>query len=256
MLITAALCAIVPAVRYFTDPERYVEAMQAQLERGEVVSLIGATGSPRRQAWILEGTPGTDHEGCFTIHSGLVSLLELLPGELPAQFRFEAEIRADGDGDVGLFLGYDKHSFSSGDLHAFLALWFNDKNRDFMHLNLEPMLLSQQIGAKLKLRGLGITRKIGLGPKGQRRLWHKLGIEVSHENVEIECDGKKEGTFSKQQRQDSAKWLLNPKTIPGLKPPDLGNFAPEFSPHKALGLYVANSSASFRNVVVIPSPGK
>jgi serine/threonine protein kinase len=252
VLTIAVLCAIVPGVRYFTDPERRLEAMQAQLKRGEAVRLIGSTGGPRWQAWILDGTTGTDSEGCFTIHGGLASLLELLPGDLPAHFRFEAEVRADGDGDVGLFLGYVKHSFSKGDLHTFLGLRFNDKKGTSMDLKLEPILLSQQIGAKVNLRGAGITRKMDLA---QRRLWHKLGIKVSQENIEIDCDSVYLGSFLRKQRLDSARKLMIRKTIPGLNVPepfDLGNIHPDFGPHEALGLFVDNSSASFKNVMIEP----
>jgi Protein kinase domain len=252
ILAIAVLCAMVPAVRYFTDPERRLEAMQAELKRGEAVRLIGATGGPRWQAWILEGTPGTDSEGCFTIHAGLVSLLELYPGDLPPHFRFKAEVKTDGDGDVGLFLGYVKHSFSKGDLHTFLELRFNDKKGTSMDLKLEPVLLSQQIGAKVNLRGAGITRKIDLA---KRRLWHKLGVDVSQEKIEIDCDGVNLGGFSRKQRLDSARKLMMRKTIPALNSPepfDLGNIHPDFGPHEALGLFVNNSSASFRNVVIEP----
>jgi serine/threonine-protein kinase len=262
VLTIAVLCAMVPGVRYFTDPERRLEAIQAELKRGEAVCLIGATGGPRWQAWILDGIPGTDSEGCFTIHGGLVSLLELFPGDLPPHFRFEAEVRADGDSDVGLFLGYVKHSFSKGDLHTFLVLRLNDSKGTSMELRLEPILLSQQIGAKVTLHGAGITRKIDLA---QRRLWHKLGIEVSHENIEIDCDGAHLGSFSRKQRVDSARKLMIRKRIVAPftnplvnehEPFDLGNILLDFGPHEALGLFVDNSSASFKNVVIRPKTEK
>jgi hypothetical protein len=49
------------------------------------------------------------------------------------------------------------------------------------------------------------------------------------------------------------------KTIPGLNIPepfDLGDIHPDFWPHEALGLYVDNSSASFKNVVIRPMAEK
>jgi hypothetical protein len=121
------------------------------LRRKEKVVLIGAHGLPRWSHWQVLGAVGpTPADGFFFIHSGAVSLLELVTDPQLDRYRFRAEVCqgfASPAGSVGVYLAHSKHPSPIGDWHCLLRLNFADWGKQAVTLQGGPK-------AKLELKAL------------------------------------------------------------------------------------------------------
>jgi serine/threonine-protein kinase len=126
--------AIISIVSYLQSPNRVLERIQSELDKGQVVNLIGEKGPPRWYQW---STPddrakvSIAEDGTFSVHAWECSLLELLPDPKCERYRFHVEVRheqAQLEGRVGIYFGHRKISAAQGATkHSFWGLGFNDQ---------------------------------------------------------------------------------------------------------------------------------
>jgi hypothetical protein len=143
------------------------------LRRKEKVVLIGAHGPPRWSHWQVLGAVGpTPADGFFFVHSGTVSLLELVTDPQLERYRFRAEVCqgfASPAGSVGVYLGHSKHPSPVGEWHCFLRLNFADWGKQAVDSQGGPKarvelkalhFCQQQLFPYMRTAGLGIEKQI------------------------------------------------------------------------------------------------
>jgi serine/threonine-protein kinase len=254
-------CVAVPVVLHQMDPDRPLKSeILPRLKRQESVVLIGSHGPPRWFAWRLPGTvASTTPDAVFSIHSGAMSLLELLPEPGMERYRLRAEVRQEAsspNGDVGLYLSYSKHQLPAGEVHCFLALRFadwgsrarDDKGKPDARLTLAMVHHCQSPSGIVFNRESQLDPQKAFAPFYLSRTvgWRQLTLEVTPERVDVFWgDREKVGSLTRAARLEAAGKMLR-------KRPDMQAVNPEFSPTQALGLFVDQSAASFRNVVIEP----
>jgi hypothetical protein len=257
---------------YATDPDRGLRAMQNDLIRGKPAVVIAETGRPRWSQW-QSGEAGTGvnaRDGCFYIQTNEFSLLEIMSDPKVPSYRFRAELRHDSDpshqGEVGIYFSHEKLIGTNGPAHSFLALRLADspnslhvakdaKGQDFHRVALEYRYYREpDVGRGLNLRSL-IT-KIGqaavydfLVPEKQpdQPPWHPLAVEVEPNQVRVYWNYL---LFAVMPRGD----LENCANISLGLCAETEDLRFRFNPRTALGLYVVQSTVSFRNVVIEPLP--
>ena len=98
----AALLALLAVVGWLAwpylnpDPNRVPAAMTASLQHRQAVTLIPHQGGPAWQRWAVGGEGAKTEvtpDGTFRVHSGTLTLLELLPDPGRDAYRIKARIR-------------------------------------------------------------------------------------------------------------------------------------------------------------------
>src|SRR5262249_31982937 len=110
IVLAVLAAAITPVVAYYRSHARNLNATELALWKGQPVTLIGDTGQPPQFCWrTTEGQPTVREgpDGCFSIQSDKLGLLELLHDPQQQRYRFSAEVRQEsalkGFGDIGIY---------------------------------------------------------------------------------------------------------------------------------------------------------
>jgi hypothetical protein len=260
------------------DPERARRDIERRLERGETVTLIAKTGEPRFAHWLAgEGRSQKElsPEGVFSLHARGLCLVELVRDPQRDRYLFRARIRHDDaamlEDRIGLFVAHQVHATLAGEVHQFAALSFNDiLSQKEVHRALvanqanpsppppgNPLALDPHLFAEA---GTGPwTPGFHYGPRfyfeparAARHLWRDIGVEVGPRGMRAFWEGQPMGELMAAVYLASTANYV--KTLRQQQPDDLHaqGLEPGYSPRGALGLYVRNSSASFREVSVRP----
>jgi hypothetical protein len=276
LLVLAAVAAgLTPELLWYTDPDRPRKEWQHDLARGQAVTLLGETGMLRwSRSRARDARLATAGDGCLTIESWHLSLLELLPDPQRDRYRIQAWVRHEKSndlGDVGIYCGHRQYGDGPAAIHQFTRLSYNDiRSNDevfakvVLHVpnavpppinsvTLTPYLYAEAgSGRAVDLAGAGLwppffkPAGLGGGP------WRLLVLEVTPECVRAFWESRQVGGLPTADMRANTRKLL-----PGLvavRPEDPAAQAvdPSFAPRGGLGLYVHNGSASFRSVTVEP----
>jgi serine/threonine-protein kinase len=265
--VVGLLLAAVIVVQRYTDPDRPLQASQAQLRSRQPVTLIGNAGPP---AWFRMGLGGAillkspRQAEPFSFESlEPACLVELLPALPIDHYRFRAQVLHDstaGNSEVGIYFGHSSHPHEHGLEHCFCTLTFDDWENK-VALNPQRPDRTSEVGLRLwrccpegKSCGFltcGISKPFpGTQAQGaDPPQWRHLAIEVSPTAFKFSWQGECFGEISRERLMRTFTSLR--KTRPGGLAIDLD---PQFLPQDALGLFVRRGKAQFRNVVVEPLP--
>jgi tRNA A-37 threonylcarbamoyl transferase component Bud32 len=270
VLVVALICGVI--AQHYTDPERELRAMQNDLMRGNPAVVIDETGLPRWSRW-ESGEAGAGinaRDGCFYIQTAVFSLLEIMPDPKVPGFRFRADVRHDTDaskiGQVGLYFGHKKIMDPKGPVDSLLALQFADRKNSLSVAKDAKGQVFHRVALEYRYyrdpdEGPGRDRRFLITKPGQRAAldyivpdsqpvehpWRPLAVEVTPHEVRVFWNYQ---LFAVMSDLDLEK-CVNDTLGDGEKANDL-NF--RFDPRAALGLFVYQSTASFRNVVIEPIP--
>jgi serine/threonine-protein kinase len=280
LVLLAAVAA--GLIGYFRHPDRPLWQMQAQLARGEPVELLGATGPPRWSRWWLrekDANTLVEPDGTFVVYGRPHTLLELFRDTRGHnRYRIRAEVRhlqGAANGAVGVYFGGTPRRKATAPV---LLVTFNDVHDETALYDVALPLMRPDVqkgtprptGNKVYLtsayyfNGAGgpeLGHSTGLlgkdafkssGYTGHAGDWRSIVVEVSPDVVRVFFDDRLVG-------QVKPAWIeeRNRVTLEQARQPDPGNAAlaglvPELDLQGAVGLYLFESYASFRNVRVEP----
>jgi predicted Ser/Thr protein kinase len=254
------------------DPARPARALRSELAENNSVSLLDARGLPRTPRWAVgTGQMTAAADGTCHVETWTLSLLELTPDPQHQRYLYRAQVRhekSDENGEVGIYFNHGRHAAVNGDLHCFCQLSFNDiqdvvrifgpraRERGFPppegnQANLVPRLYVPT-GAGFwgpRLSGLASPPFRAAGVEGGG--WHTLEVRVTPDSVQGTWDGRDMGLLSGNDRRKSlAELITTSKGHPELAVLRDGTVFPA---RGGLGLYLMNGSASFQDVVIVPS---
>src|SRR5262249_19510066 len=199
-------------------------------------------------------------DGHFAIHTGNLSLLELLPDPQLDNYVVRAEVRQERGltGDVGIYFCYSMHKVALGDAHCFSSVSFADwgnegrdaKGKWIAAVRMKLFYYCQpQIGEGFRyFMPLQVAKDIDpLEKTGAKPEWRQLSVVFKDGDITVLWERNRAiiGTLSSSDRLQFAKSML-------IRRPNMAGASPEFPVRGALGLYIYKSAASFRNVVVEP----
>ena len=286
--VTVLALVVLSAGLILFEPDRAARAIEARLERGEAVTLIGDTGEPKWSHWLsgersARGQRGAD--GTFSVYTPSVSLLELVRDPHRPRYRLRAQVRHDTSRDtgaIGLFFCAQRPG-SPGAGFAFLQLTFNDisspgpqlermtpearrlvlrslKGRPPNEVPRAPVRLglclhAERAGAPPWYHDWSSSTPKLFEPAGfADRPWRTLVVEVTPAGVSgfWGAERAKVGELSFAEAVRGADHVLDflRQTFPN----DVTAQAlqPALAPGGSLGLFVSNGTASFRRVVIEP----
>jgi serine/threonine-protein kinase len=274
-LLVVGGAAVVLAL-WALDPDRPLREIKAQLARGEPVTLIGPTGSPRWSRWRLgEAQVGVNAEGVFTVSTWAdASLLELVDNPQASHFLFRAEVRHEQsdkvyDG-VGLYVGYRAPSGDDVPVHGGCRLTYDDMFdavEAWRRLPAKAASGPQPKGNLVYLGGFmhveqegGLSRRCAFanvapeafraaGPRHPQ--WRKLAVEVSPALLAGRWAGDPLGQVPAEKFRREGDFFLGQMRRTGWIGPS-SKIDTSLHPLGGLGLFLSHGSASFRNVVVEP----
>jgi serine/threonine-protein kinase len=287
LLAAFVLLAAVAAglLAYFGHPDRPLWQMQAQLARGEPVELLGATGPPHWSRWWLrekDANSLVESDGTFIVHGWPHTLLELLPDTRGhSRYRIRTEIRhlkGDDTGTVGLyFAGTPRRQVTA----PVLLVTFDDVHDEAARFNkafdsLPPDARKgtpRSTGNMVRLECASCADRAGApdlgnfsaplakecfkpsGYTGHAGDWRSVAVEVSPDVIRIFFDDKPVGEISPAwiEERNRVKLRQVREREPGNAA--LAGLVPELDLQGALGLYLFESYASFRNVRFEPLDG-
>ncbi|MFL5339395.1 MAG: hypothetical protein ACJ8F7_04435, partial [Gemmataceae bacterium] len=267
--------------------DRPLRDIEARLARGETVTLIGETGGPRWSEWRLGGETGkawVADDQSFRVESWSICLLDLVRGPGPARYRLRAEVwhrDSSHSGQVGFYVGHREDPSPAGAFHRFARFYFNEiiddkaKHAELIDkfpnlppaangLNPPPQPTGNSVFLDYRLFrdgdwNTGWDQKIDgrsaelIAPVGYGGSWRPLTIDVSPERISARWGaGERVGELSSADLTANGRQSL--LRMRKQRPGDhtFENLDLKFSASGSLGLYVNNSSASFRNVIVEP----
>jgi len=259
VLLTAVAGLAAWLLLHYGNPDRILHSeIMPKLRRGEPVTLIGPSGEPRWFSWLIPGTRVKARDGdFFSIHSGNISLLELLP-ECPLdRFRIRADIRHEVSptGLVGLYFCGGKRATGRGEMISFCSLTFADWGDDAMTASRKPFgkLMLKLVHYDVGRAGTTAQRISSFNfsytplhaiAKGAD--WRRLTLEVIGEEIAVSWGEEKKpaGILRAEDRLDVAKRLAG----------DDADLDASFSTKGSFGLLVIRTHAAFKNVVIEPLP--
>lgn len=266
-----AFVLAVPTLLEMRDEERFVKSeIYPRLQAGENVVLIGETTAPNWSRWRLPGVidpkprdaAGRENATAFSVNSGTLSLLELMPSVPLERYSFRATIKKvveplnvlhQSNQGVGIYLSY---SLYEGDVHAFIPFSIFDDvpTRELLEeLDADPSVVRHFIASvgKLHYCPTGTHRQMGSAAEASRGLlaehesWHELKVDVQPEGMVFSLDGYVVHRMSTETRKRSAGKQFMPRF-------DLPGVSDEFSPQHGIGIYIRRAKGFFKNVVVEP----
>ena len=276
--LTMVASMVVAAVLRLHDPDQQLRKMQAELQEGRAVELIGESGPPAWSRWRAGETHSKTllaSDGSFTLHAWALGLLELLPDPQVECYRLTGQVRhlkCDQPGEVGLYFAHQACAGEKAPLHFCMQLTFNGVRasagpgglgkksakgtsqqnavRLFAHLYAEDGL-----AAPIDCRMPGATGP-WLTPAGEDLdPWHAFTIDVNPSSLSAAWDGQ-----AFQLDRDALHQTLGEQmvTLRTRYPHDavVQHLALRLAPRGGLGLYVWRGSASFRQLTLAPLPAR
>jgi serine/threonine-protein kinase len=292
LLLTAGLigaaAAFLPRTGGSAVPDGESEAvrreLEAELDRGRPVTLVGETGWPKWFRWRAGKDAQRTHiepDGTFSaemLDQRIPGLLELLPDPRTDRYKLTAQVRHDQGrygGFVGLYVAHRTYPRQPRDIQFFAEVRFNAVNAAPRVVGypkskgeLIPENHTQEMALVLRLQTdyTGATedndwlldeqpgpRLLALQPRNG--VWHDLEVTVTPDEISAVVGGNRmtlpAAALNRETLHQSAvavrKWRP--------QDPALQNLRPEFAPRGGLGLVLYPlSAASVRRVTVTPLP--
>jgi serine/threonine-protein kinase len=232
--------------------------IEAELAQGRPVTLIGETGPPRwyRPVEIrpasIKATPPREP---FRVSSGPPGMIELLPRVEPDTYTIDAEVRHEfnlnGMGRVGVYAGYRVDPDRDDRREEYFTLEIADRLGGTASRGqaLAPAWVYHQDLQRPDGKVIPFTHPAGQGKPyplpsavGGVYPWHQLHVEVKPGRpVRVLWDGAELAIKSDSELRSEVS--LAPIRIPSC-----------YDSHGGIGIYVNLGEASYRNVVIRPSP--
>lgn len=256
--------------------------LEAELDKGRPVTLVGETGYPKWFRWRVGKNAQRTHiepDGTFSaevIDRHSLGVLELLPDARTDRFKLTAQVRHDlggYGGFVGLYVGHRTYPWQTAEIHCLHHTRFSAVTRTPMiirpgtgkpivtdnethHMSLVTRLhtgAAAPLNMDQELNDAGGGRMVALGPRNG--VWHDFELDVSPDGIVATMAGH----VMKIPGADLTPESLFEKAvlIRNRHPDDpaIQNLRPEFTPKGGLGLVVfPNAAASIRRVTVTPQP--
>jgi serine/threonine-protein kinase len=264
LVLVGAAAAAATLALWPEDPDRPLRALTANLARGQAQTLIGPTGSP---AWFRyygretapQITPAVD--GTFTFNDFDYGFLELLPDSQTEEFLFSADVcsRETRSGSAGLYFGHSATDTSGSAIHFLCE--YGSREADVeggpvtLRLNLRRWLFRPIAAAGPGPRTATqacVEQHVPAATRGSDP-WGRLALRVTPEEVRIYWQGQEVGHRSRKELQQDLRRcrLIERQQL------EAQGFAADrpdspLAARGGLGLFVYSSSASFRNVTVVP----
>jgi tRNA A-37 threonylcarbamoyl transferase component Bud32 len=219
------------------------------IEAKKQVVLLGEDGKPVWSKWVFPGAEFTANDGTFGVHSGAASMLELLPRVPSDYYEIRAEVRQNNTaiGRAGIYWGHSEHTVSWGQLHGLCTVTFADFGSSTGIARMEwchhaPPHPGWPNGYFPRHTQPPDKKFL---PTLREPVWRKIAIKVRPQATSWYWDGELVATLDKANRLAQASALT-------IRRPNLEGAKPEFPPGGGLGLYVKETRATFRNVVIEP----
>jgi serine/threonine-protein kinase len=265
VLVTATAAV---AVRE-SDPTRQIDRA---LTRGEKVTLIGGTGTPRHYQWRMGETrppaANSDEGACEIFATPAGAVLELVSEPKQDRYRFSAELRqgraGDGDGVAGLYFGYDEFVEPDGRrLRHFLTIECNDHDyhtdgrptRHPRYVWCQDRLFATQGGDTTSLKQL--VRGIPYEKDDTvRNRWRRVVIDVTPEQITVHWRNANDSikTMGPMPAAEFADKRIKLQQTLNRALAGFGLDPPVWAPRRPVGLWALNATASYRNVTIEPLP--
>jgi hypothetical protein len=184
----------------------------------------------------------------FAVHSDATGLIELCATPPWPQFRLHGLVRQDAskqDGDVGLFFAHNLYDTDRGRQHVFWYVNFTELNRASGSAELDVARVATVPGAwqdGIPINGAALP--FGIVRPGMPSPWHALAVEVTGDRIAAYFDDR-----LITEAPTASMRTVNKQMLTGM-----GEIKGSFTPHGALGIYVRNGAASFKQVVMHPLP--
>jgi hypothetical protein len=241
------LCAAGGTGAYFFSRRNSRDAMLARL-RAELadngkVELIGPDGRPRWSEWIRgesEITPLPD-EQAFAIESKRIAVLDLLPDTGFRDYVFRAEVRLDGPGSAGIYMGRSTMPNVLGEpMFAMVCLEANLGGNGPMRSFLAKIVCTGTDG------GVPIFDKT-LDGDGflAGDTWSEVRFVVRSNEVFWKWPERAENRFVLHEL--AAKFRDSTEIKGSSRYTEVN---PKFSPREGIGVFATGTRAAFRNVWV------
>jgi hypothetical protein len=272
------------AFHHYTDPDRPLRRLEAELATGRSVELIGETGRPVWSRWRNgEETSlvSLNGDGTFLVNCWGLGMLELLSDPRHDRYRFRAEIRHESSeqrvAEVGLYCGCRAFSGAAGPIHFFSQVAYNERQSDAMRwdllfqnqkdtpglpprpkanrVRLYPHLYAEgDEGSRLDWSLSGFNPELFEPALGGEMPWRQLEVEVTPESVRAWWGDNRQavGELTKQWVTLRLEEMLREMRRQRPEDRSLDNLDASQFPRGSLGLLLIKGSASFRRVVVEP----
>jgi hypothetical protein len=270
LTVAAALLLLVGSVAgllgFFLNPERRLRTLEEHLGRGDNVVIVGEGGFPAWHDWRLG--PGVfveppARDGSCTISSHKPALLDVIR-DPQGSYRLRGKIRHDdctSGGVAGLFFAASKQHTAQGLNQCFLTLTFNDLEANQVHPKTQKPCSTLSLTVRrwyepehfvacdLANYPFDPAERV----KNGERPWRSVAVEVRPDDFRVFWEGKLvhnvprtvlDKGFPRLHKQLDKSINRVVDQCPELKP--------AFSPREALGLYVLQGTASYRDIVVEP----
>ncbi len=285
--LAAAILVLLTAATFWctfvlSDPEyqarRELRRVDDAMKSGQRVTLVGPVGPPKWSRPVfnpVDSRLSTDKSSIFQLEANnSPALIELAPAAHHDRYRFSAEVRLiSSKSDVGSSAGiYFARNSGRADPVGFaervLVVRFN-RNRLVLDrltdaVNVQDVLLLSQAG----VTKLDMATPIGghsykIDRSAMEEPWRYLEVEVTPETIRANWR-ERDGSLKLVGVPNEVLKTMNPirtqhvQTIPEWRTQFLDKNYPhvprriEYNPRGALGLYLMNGVAEFRNVVYEP----
>ncbi len=248
-----------------------VAEIEAALRRGETVTLIGASGPPKYQRWVV-GTGDTSDaqpNQPLVVQCGKSGMLELAPDSHNDRFRLTAEFKQDAslspESSAGIYFSHKiGPAGPGGSVDRVVVLRFQD---DMVHgtpvfpigdpVELFDFLVLRNENTPLEFRGGSLATRMVQEKKTGERPWRKVVAEVAPDTIQAywrNPDGSMQPIRAAEipadvlhKNEAGVHIPLLKQSYPGIEFTGLG-----YSPRGGVGLYLRDCRAFFKNVVLVP----
>ena len=256
---------------------RALRQVEEAVKSGRRATFIGPMGPPKWSRPVFNAVDcrlSTDKSSIFQLDANAPTLIELAPAAHHDRYRFSAEVRLiSSKSNIGSSAGlYFAHNSGPADPAGFaervLVACFN-RNRLVLErttdaANVQDFLLVSQLGVtKLDMPAPLGGHSYKIDRSAMEEPWHFLEVEVTPQTIRAnwrELDGSLQliGVRNEVLKTVNPIQAQHVHEIPEWRTKFLDKNYPavprriEYNPRGALGLYLMNGVAEFRNVVYEP----
>jgi tRNA A-37 threonylcarbamoyl transferase component Bud32 len=237
------------------DPDRLRKEMEAKLARGEAVTLIGETGMPLWSRWLdrkgIVDSRSEREEGPFAFEGETDTLLELCHNPQISNYIFEADIwqKSHRSGEFGVAGLYFLHEQQNND-HSCCALCFSEFAHEFRDNPATAQVKLAICARRDDLRDamtMHAVKGLMFEPARGDMVWRHLRVEVRPLNIRAFWGRELIGEATREELHREFPFLL-------ASSPEFRSMDPGFPAQPALGIFLSNAAAAFRNIKICPLP--
>jgi serine/threonine-protein kinase len=230
------------------DPPGALAPIEETLAAGRERTLIGERGGPAWHRWPLEPgkfLPAAPPDEPFQVTAFGFGLMELVPDPQRPRFRLEAKVKVmEPGGEAGLVFGYQPWKVEDMVQHLYWVLSVGDSRPGIRGLRLRRVrwFLDPAKAVVNHEAAVPFVEKVPFNLTVEC----SLAVEVTPQGIAVFFDGKEVGRFSDAKLQFHTHVVSDdlPQPLPDV-----------IHPRGGLGLYIRETKAEFRDVVVRPLPG-